>query len=238
MHLPAPAPRPPLGASDRCARHGGAAGRQAAAEVLHDAVAQSLFAASLMAGTLARQAERGEIADPAALAGQARLLERLNRGALAEMRMLQFELRPETLENQTLPELLRHPIEALACRGDIVVEADIAPEDGLAPAVRAQVYRIAQELLANLARHSGARRAWVRWQPDAPAGPTLEVRDDGQGFDPADIGPASQGLALTSTRAARIGARMQFVSRPGAGTAVRLVLAPALPDIPPAPQDA
>jgi len=198
--------------------------RNRIARELHDAVSQTLFAANVIAGTLARQAERGAGTDVAALARQARSLEQLNRGALAEMRMLLFELRPDALEGQALPELLKHPIEALACRGDIVVEADIATSDPLAPGQRAQVYRIAQELLTNLARHSAARHAWVRWQPDAPEGPTLRIRDDGQGFDTSAARPGHFGLDNVRTRAAEIGARVRLTSAPGAGTEVCIVL--------------
>jgi signal transduction histidine kinase len=199
--------------------------RQALA--LHDAVSQTLFAAHVVAGTLAQQAAQGHEIDRATLAHQARALERLNRGALAELRMLWFELQPDALGAQPLSMLLRSPIDALACRGDTAVHATLEGGDALAAPVRQALYRMARELLSNLARHSEARNAWVDWSPAAPGGATLQVRDDGQGFDPAAPDTTWLGLDTVRQCARQIGARVDLSTAPGQGTTVTVTVAPA-----------
>lgn len=89
--------------------------------------------------------------------GQVQTLERLNRSALAEMRTMRFELRPDALEGVRLPELLQHAVEALTGRGGVDVTTEIAPEPGPPTAQRVATYRIAQEALSNIGRHGGGR---------------------------------------------------------------------------------
>src|SRR2546421_10000568 len=85
-----------------------------------------------------------------------------------------------------------------------------------------EVLRIAQEALHNAVRHAGARQVTIRLRPG-----TLEVTDDGTGFDPADPELRSRHLGLTSMeeRARRLGGRLRLSSTPGAGTTVRLEVA-------------
>lgn len=198
--------------------------RNRIARDLHDAVSQTLFASHVIAGTLAKQLASGQDPDPARLCAQAQTLERLNRGALAEMRMLLFELRPDALDTLPLAQLLQHPIEALQARGDIQVEHQIGPDGALLPATRLHLYRIAQEALSNIARHSGARNASLRWQPDAAGGAVLHIADDGGGFDPLLARPGHFGLDHLRSRAADIGASLVLRSAPGEGTELLLTL--------------
>ena len=200
--------------------------RNRIARDLHDAVSQTLFASNVIAGTLAQQAAKGVALDPARLQAQAASLERLNRGALAEMRMLLFELRPDALEHQPLADLLRHPIESLSCRGDMQVLADLAPSDSLAPAARVHLYRIAQEALSNIGRHSGASRVQVSWLPAAPGGALLSITDNGQGFDPSQAHPGHFGLDNMRSRAADINATLILTSQPGQGCEISVHFSP------------
>ena len=154
--------------------------RNRLARELHDAVSQTLFAANMVASTVLR---RLEAAAPdsaaAALRHELQTLERLNRGALAEMRLLMFELRPDAMEHAALADLLQHGIEAARCRGELNVQARLDRHDGLPPATRIQVYRIAQEALSNLVRHSRASEALVEWRVHASGVATLRIADDG-----------------------------------------------------------
>jgi len=200
-----------------------AAERNRIARELHDAVSQTLFAANLLAGTLARAATRNAGPGTDAVRRQAQTLERLNRGALAEMRMLMYELRPDALDTTPLHELLQLAIEAMVCRGEVQVDAAIARGDELPPATRTQVYRIAQEALTNIARHSGATRAEVHWHAGAD-GARLRIADNGRGFDPATPRPGHFGLGHMAERAAEIGARLALHSAPGEGTELTLEL--------------
>jgi signal transduction histidine kinase len=185
---------------------------------LHDAVSQTLFASNLIAGALARMAERDGAIPAETLASQLKSLERLNRGALAEMRLLMFELRGDTTQDVPLGELLHHAIEALSCRGEIVVDKKIAKRDRLPPDAKLEVYRIAQEALSNVVRHSGARHVSVEWRTQPAGRAVLRIADDGAGFDPDTRVPGHFGLDNMRHRAERIGARFELASRPGQGT--------------------
>jgi signal transduction histidine kinase len=203
--------------------------RNRIARDLHDAVSQTLFAANVIAGTLGRLAARlleGEDAcAAAALQQQAEALERLNKGALSEMRLLMFELRPDALQHLPLADLLQHAIDALACRGSIDVTHRLAREDRLPSATRIQIYRIAQEALSNIARHSGASHAVIEWiVPEQGRGGRLRIADDGHGFDPGVSPPGHFGLSNMAERAAEIGATWLITSGPDEGTDIRLEL--------------
>ncbi|MEX8494866.1 histidine kinase [Sphaerotilus sp.] len=201
--------------------------RNRIARDLHDAVSQTLFAANVIAGTLGRLASRlaGGDAGAAALQQQAEALERLNKGALSEMRLLMFELRPDALEHLPLAELLQYAIDALASRGTIEVSHRLAHEDRLPGTSRIHIYRIAQEALSNIGRHSGARHAVIEWiVPEHGTGGRLRIADDGHGFDPGASPPGHFGLSNMAERAAEIGATWNITSGPDEGTEIRLEL--------------
>lgn len=192
--------------------------RNRIARDLHDAVSQTLFASQLLAGTMSR-AEGAS----AAWREQAVALEKLNRSALAELRMMLFELRPEALHGVGLAELLQHAVEALAGRGEVEVVASI---DSRNPpqAMRIELYRVAQEALSNVGRHSGASHAQVSWSVPEPGQGVLRVADDGRGFDPEAGYPGHLGLVHLRERAAALGAELTIRSAPGEGTELRLTV--------------
>lgn len=197
--------------------------RNRIARDLHDAVSQTLFAATVLAGTMARVAARGSSPASATLHQQALTLERLNRGALAEMRLLMVELKPDALEQTPLSELLQLAIEALSSRGDVRVEPMLAGSDDLPAATRTQLYRIAQEALSNIAKHSAATQAVVHWQC-AGSQASLRIADDGCGFDSQAQRPGHFGLGHMAERAVEIGARFSLISAPGEGTEIKVEL--------------
>ena len=196
--------------------------RNRIARDLHDAVSQTLFAANVIAGTLGNLAERAGAIDTDKLRAQAQMLARLIQGALAEMRMLMFELRPDALQDARLGDLLKHVIDALRCRGEFTVEQHVAPSDPLSGTVRAQVYRIAQEAISNAARHSGASRVTIEWSVQAPRCAVLRVADDGKGFDASESRPGHFGLDNLRARAKEIGALLTITSGADQGSEVRL----------------
>lgn len=193
--------------------------RNRIARELHDAVSQTLFAANLLAGTLARAEHLDE-----ALRGQATTLERLNRSALAEMRMLMFELRPDALHGARLTELLQQAVEALAGRTDIQTSVQLDAGEGPPPAQRVQLYRIAQAALSNIARHSGAHHVHLSWTLPGPGSGRLRIADDGCGFAPDLERPGHFGVENMRERAAELGAQMQLKTAPGEGTEIILEL--------------
>ena len=193
--------------------------RNRLARDLHDAVSQTLFAANLVAGTLTK-----DPALPEASRAQAETLSRLNQGALAEMRMLMFELRPDALATLPLAELLQQAATALAARGGLEVQVQIDPVDPPV-AARVHLYRLAQEALSNVARHSGARHVHLQWRADVAGRGVLSVRDDGHGFDTEAPHPGHFGLTNMKERAALLGGTLEVQSEAGVGTTLRLEVA-------------
>jgi len=193
--------------------------RNRIARELHDAVSQTLFAANLLAGALAQASG----VDPDTRE-QARVLERLNRSALAEMRMMLFELRPDALESVRLPELLQQVVEALSGRGGVHIDTQIEERHPVPATVRVGVYRIAQSALSNIGRHSGAGQVRMQWQVLQAGKGRLHISDDGCGFDLNAETPGHFGVAHMRERAASLGAELQLRSEPGTGTEVLLEL--------------
>jgi len=94
--------------------------------------------------------------------------------------------------------------------------------------VKIALYRIAQEALNNVVKHSGAARATVALQAAEGGGVELRVQDDGQGFDVAQAPAGHFGLGNMGERAAAVGAHLTIASDPQAGgTTVRVLWRPA-----------
>lgn len=195
-----------------------AAERNRLARELHDAVSQTLFSVSLIAEVLPRI----YVKDPALGAQRLEELRQLTRGALAEMRTLLLELRPAALAEANLSDLLKQLGEAVTGRARIPVEVRTEDTDPLPTEVRVAFYRIAQEALNNVAKHSGAAAATVSLSLlDEPGGGLcLVIQDDGTGFDPAEAGTGRLGLGIMSERAEAIRASLTITSAPGQGTTV------------------
>ena len=191
--------------------------RNRLARELHDAVTQTLFAASLIAEVLPDLWDMDE--------GEARRstdeLRQLTRGALAEMRTLLFELRPAALNQARLPDLLRQLSEALIGRKRLPISLVVEGECEIPCDIKVEMYRIAQESLNNVVKYARASRVEisVRLAKDQVH---MEIRDNGAGFDPARIKPTSLGLRIMAERAETIHARLQITSQPGRGTTVSL----------------
>lgn len=191
--------------------------RQRMARELHDAVTQKLFSLRLTA-----QAAKALVAtDPERAARELDTVQRVAGEALAELREVIVELRPAELDSHGLVETLRKNVGLL----DRLHSATVSFEgrfDGDLPAeTEVAVLRVAQEAQHNALRHSGCSSLRVRlWHEHADL--VLEVVDDGGGFD----GEPARGLGLASMRdrAAGVGGRLDVISRPGAGTTVRMVV--------------
>jgi PAS domain S-box-containing protein len=195
--------------------------RQRLARDLHDAVSQSLFSASLTAEVLPRLWERDRNEGQRCLAE----LHRLTRGALAEMRALLLELRPLALAETELGDLLSQLAEAATSRARLPVTLDIEWQGLLPPEVQVALYRIAQEALNNIIKHSRASQVQVSLRPSpsssAPdGGVELCISDDGHGFDPVDVLPRCLGLGIMRERAEGVGATLKIDSQVGHGTRV------------------
>jgi signal transduction histidine kinase len=170
---------------------------------------------------------------------------RLARDSLAEARRSVQALRPQALEDSKLPEALASEVARWSATsgvaGEVETTGDARP---LHPEVEVTLLRVAQEALANVAKHARASRAGVTlsYMEDVV---TLDVRDDGTGFttpqraapQPAAAQPAANGQPATDggfgliamrQRVTRLAGQLEIESEPGAGTAVSASL-PVIP---------
>jgi GAF domain-containing protein/HAMP domain-containing protein len=205
--------------------------RSRLARDLHDAVTQTLFSASLISEVVPALWESDQDEGRKLL----NELRQLTRGALAEMRTLLLELRPAALAEASLDELLRQLGEAITGRSGVPVTVTIEGECDLPAEVHVALYRVAQEALNNVVKHSRASTVEVSLRctssSDAADGERrqtvkLEVTDDGCGFDPSRVPPDRLGLGIIRERAEAIGATLEIETDPGSGTKVELVWKP------------
>jgi PAS domain S-box-containing protein len=195
--------------------------RQRLARNLHDAVNQSLFSAGLIAEVLPRLWER----DPDEGRRSLDDLRRLTRGAQADMRLLLAELRPSTLTDAELGDLLRLLANALTGRTNIPIQVVVTRSESLQeqkalPAnVQVALYRLCQEGLNNIAKHAGASQVDIQLQYESGA-VELCIRDDGRGFDLEQTLPGHYGLSMMRERATDVGAALSINSQPGRGTEI------------------
>jgi signal transduction histidine kinase len=187
--------------------------RRSLAVELHDQLGQILTAIRL---TLRGRRRAGRLAEAVGLVDQ----------AIDKVRNLALELRPPSLDDLGLVAALRAYLERHAERTGLDVHVEIGPlEERLPPTVETAAFRLIQEALTNIARHSGAQRVEV--ELNVREGATeLVVRDNGRGFDVraarrrAEAG-ASLGLISMEERAALAGGQLEIDSEPGRGTTIR-----------------
>jgi signal transduction histidine kinase len=138
------------------------------------------------------------------------------------MRALIFELRPEALREEGLAAAIRKQAEGVSARTEIAVEVRLPKKPiTLAGDVEEQVYRVVQEALANIAKHSRARNAVVHLRR-APNGHQLivEVIDDGVGFDQSLPQPGHMGLRTMAQRMEQLGGSVMVDTSRGRGTRI------------------
>jgi two-component system nitrate/nitrite sensor histidine kinase NarX len=187
--------------------------RQRLARNLHDAVNQSLFSAGLIAEVLPRLWDRDQEEARRSLED----LRRLTRGAMAEMRALLAELRPSTLTDSSLSDLLRLLGNAFSGRTNVPVTATVIGEFFLPAEAQVAFYRVCQEALNNIAKHAKASQVEINLKQDE-AVIELRIRDDGQGFDTEQKLSGHYGLSMMRERAEAAGALLSITSQPGHGT--------------------
>ena len=135
------------------------------------------------------------------------------------MRLLLAELRPSTLTDAELGDLLRMLGNALTGRTNIPISVTVVGEGKLPADVQEVLYRLCQEGLNNIAKHAGASRVDIKLQYVQGA-VELRIRDDGRGFNPEQTPPGHYGLSMMRERATAIGARLSITSQPRHGTEI------------------
>lgn len=211
-----------------------AAERNRIARELHDSVTQTIFSASLIAEVLPTIWTINPVEAQHGLDD----LRKLARGALAEMRTLLLELRPIGLGEVGLEDLLKQLSAGVSGRIRADVNVHIQGEAILPTDVKLAFYRIAQEALNNVAKHSGADRVDIEIESisAAPRGRkkagssqaifsqsvSVSIRDNGRGFDPGSVIGEHLGLGIMHERASNIHAALSIKSKAGAGTEISL----------------
>lgn len=192
------------------------------ARELHDEVGQTLTALLLQLSQAARDA-------PPGLAGTLIEAQETARASLDDVRRIALELRPEGLDDLGLPSALETLCDRLEKRVGLRVVRRVArrlPE--LSGDAELVVYRVAQEALTNVVRHSGSSTALLELTA-SPGGVSLVVSDEGHGLSAeANSGSGVRGMR---ERASLVGATLSLHSVEGSGVTVRL-------DVPIAPGSA
>lgn len=203
---------------------------------IHDGPTQQLSVALLEVQLLEAEladAEEAGLPAPATLRpALARIYETVG-GALHEMRELIGHLRPAQFEDRRLIDILQDAITGFEKRTDCEVSATWEgefPVNGVSITQRITLYRILQETLTNAHRHGRARSVRVHVSED-PSGVTLEVQDDGAGFDTEAAQRRRPGMPLARfglhgmrDRAQILGGSFDIVSAPGEGARVSVFL--------------
>ncbi len=196
--------------------------RQRIARDLHDETGQALTAIGLgLRGLESRMAR-----DPAQAAGTLHQLQTLTADSLQELQRLMADLRPSHLDDLGLSAALRWYAGKLEERYPLRIRVDIGGDErALEDVVKIAVFRIVQEALNNVLKHSEAKHAQVELD-FRPKGMRATIRDDGCGFDVDKVkaiqssSRPSLGLAGMQERAALLGGAVAIQSRPGQGTLV------------------
>jgi signal transduction histidine kinase len=194
--------------------------RNRLARELHDTLAHSLSGAAVQLEAVqalweVQPREARQILDHA--------LE-VTQNGLTEARRALKSLRASPLDDLGLALALSEMAKSTAARAGLHLELDVHSHlKNFTPDVEQCVYRVAQEALANAARHADAKTLRVALYHDRSS-LTLTVADDGSGFDPAQVNDARYGLKGLRERAEVIGASLHVDSRRKTGTTIELVV--------------
>lgn len=192
--------------------------RSRIARELHDSISQELFSLSVLSGGLRRTLPPGSPMRPAV-----ETMERTAGETMREMQALLLELRPVALGEAGLRTALEGICRAHRERLGVDVRAEL--DDVLLPMpAEHAILRVAQEALGNAVKHASADVIRLRLHA-SDSEVTLEVCDDGAGFEPAGQAGGSAGLGLRAMRdrVEEFGGQLRVESTPGAGTSVRAV---------------
>ncbi len=195
------------------------------ARELHDDTSQALVHLSMMLGVTAQGTND--------LHARAQLFELKQRSseALDGIKRIIMDLRPRLLDEYGLLAAVRwYAQDRLAPAGVSVAVDELGAPSPLPPHLETGLFRVVQEAINNIARHAGATNATIRllWEPDAV---TIEVCDNGQGFEPGSVlsdpeKARSVGLIGMRERIEMVQGTLRIESQPGAGACI-LVRVPA-----------
>ena len=194
--------------------------RQRMARELHDTLAQGLAGIVLQLEAIDSHLSRGNTAKAQAITQQAMDRARLT---LADARRAIDDLRSDAALETDLETAVRDEADRFTAASGIPCDLSIVLPSALPDDVRECALRVVSEALTNIARYAHAQHAAISLRPiDESLG--IEVRDDGVGFDPAQIGTGHYGLIGLRERARLIGGTLNIESAPGQGTTLKVQL--------------
>ena len=198
--------------------------RSRIAREIHDGIAQSLAFTAMKLDLAGRLLEK----DPKRVLSEIELAKTTLREQIKEVRRSIFALRPLDLERLGFLETVRQYTKDFGEQNNIKTTLELHGEPRLSPTNEAVMFRILQEALNNIAKHSRAKIVTVTLQTH-PSSTNLTVQDDGIGFDPnALTGKVTTagglGLSQMRERVEARGGKFEYSSRTGNGTRVTAVL--------------
>jgi signal transduction histidine kinase len=195
--------------------------RERLAREIHDTLAQS-FTSIL---TLSQATEVAM--PPSATVARERLslIEGTAREGLAEARALVGAAGPVDLVDASLTEAVERVVARFGAESGLPAKVTVAGRPRSMPAnYEVVLLRATQEALANVRKHAAAKavRVTLSFPPDGPGSATLEVADDGRGFDP--LAATGYGLRGMGSRVEQVGGTLEISSTVGGGTSVRILV--------------
>lgn len=191
--------------------------RQRLAQELHDSVNQTLFAAGALADLLPKAIEL----KPEKVQEYALSIQQLTHGATAQMRLILLELYPDALIQADLSTILKHLCVAHTGDTGTPIDFTASPHIQLERDDQMAFYRITQEALQNIRKHTEATRIIVKLSKHDDT-MILMIQDDGIGFDVTDTPAGHFGLQNMRQRAEAVGARLEIVSAVNQGTKITI----------------
>jgi len=185
---------------------------------LHDSVGQNLTAFGLQLDLIRMDLEPISPESGARLGEIQKLLEEM----MEKVREYSYELNPSTVERAGLRSALDRLAGRIRERFAGALRINVDPSLKLEKKTAAAFYHIAQEAVENSVQHSGCSTIEIAIK-SSRAGTFLEVRDNGRGFDPADVAGTGRGLGILTMQhyAAQAGLDLSVTSHRGRGTVVR-----------------
>ena len=188
------------------------------ARELHDELGSLLTAAKL---DVARLKSKIDLSAPDVGERVSHLVETLNSGIALKRRIIE-DLRPSSLSNLGLTTALEILAREFGERSGIEVTANLEQVE-LPESTQLTVYRIVQESLTNIGKYAKASHVLVSVH-NYPTYVTVQIQDDGEGFETSAMRPNSHGLAGMRHRVEAAGGRLTVSSELGKGTAISAVI--------------
>ncbi len=189
--------------------------RNRLARDLHDSVKQQVFATAMKVGAARELIGR----DPATASKHLDDAEQLARQAQVELTTIIRELHSATYDEENLVQAIRKYVTEWSRLNQITANVNVTAEPILPTHIRETLYRVSQEALSNVSKHSQATQVEINlcWENDGFA---VQISDNGKGFDIYSIVENGLGLQSMRERLTSLGGRIRVESKPGDGVLV------------------